>query len=223
MISVDYYNQKGEKVGTLDLSEKIFGLKFKADLVHQVLTAVEANQRKSIAHTKNRAEVSGGGKKPWKQKGTGRARQGSIRSPIFRHGGVVFGPRKEKNFSQDINKKMRRKALLMVLSAKLNDQEILFLDNIKIKEPKTRLMAEFFNNFLSKVIYSSGRREGEIKKPTFLLSASEQGKELLRGTRNIPSAVFLRPQDLNLKEVLAKKFLIFTKDAVSVIEKTFVK
>lgn len=217
MTSVSYYNQEGEKIGVLDLPEKIFGQKFNVDLVHQVLVAQEANQRKPVAHTKNRAEVSGGGIKPWKQKGTGRARHGSIRSPIFRHGGVVFGPRKERNFSQKINKKMKRKAILMVLSAKLADKEIIFLDNLKIKEPKTKLMSELFKKIFLKI---NGKK---LEKETFLLSSGEDNKIFSRSTRNISYADFLRTEDLNLKDILAKKFLILTKDAIPVIEKTFLK
>jgi len=112
------YNQKGEKLNAVNLPESVFGLKMNPDLVYQVAVTQAANRRRITAHTKDRGEVSGGGKKPWRQKGTGRSRHGSNRSPIWRHGGVVFGPRNDKVYGGKINKKMRRKALAMVLSAK---------------------------------------------------------------------------------------------------------
>ena len=121
MINIDIYNQKGEKTGKIDIPESIFSLEPNIDLIHQVYVAQQANSRIAIAHTKTRGEVRGGGKKPWKQKGTGRARHGSIRSPIWKGGGVTFGPRSDRNFSKAINKKQRQKALFMVLSSKVND------------------------------------------------------------------------------------------------------
>lgn len=132
------YNQKAEEVGKIKLSEAVFGLSWNPDLVHQVMTAMRANQRKGTAHAKTRAEVRGGGRKPWRQKGTGRARHGSIRSPLWRGGGVTFGPTKEKVYSQKINKKMKRKALFVALSQKARDNEILILDDWKLKTPKTK-------------------------------------------------------------------------------------
>lgn len=132
------YNTQGEKQGTIQLPESVFNVAWNADLVHQVVTAMQANARTPIAHTKGRAEVAGGGKKPWRQKGTGRARHGSSRSPIWRGGGVTHGPTNEQNFSQKINKKMRVKALYTVLSKKLKDGEIIFVDNLSFSEPKTK-------------------------------------------------------------------------------------
>ena len=132
------YASDGKAHGKVQLSEGVFGLHWNADLVHQVVTAMQANARQPIAHTKDRSEVRGGGKKPWAQKGTGRARHGSSRSPIWRHGGVTFGPRNDKDYSQKINRKMRVKALFTVLSKKFKDGEILFLSGISMKEPKTK-------------------------------------------------------------------------------------
>src|SRR3989344_2260366 len=132
------YNLKGESVGEIDLSDKIFNQKWNPDLVHQVLRVQLSNARSPWAHAKNRAEVSGGGKKPYKQKHTGRARHGSIRSPIWKGGGVTFGPRNDRDFSKKINKKMSRIALHSILSRKLIDGELRIIDSLEISQPKTK-------------------------------------------------------------------------------------
>lgn len=132
------YSQDAKKSGTVTLPEAVFAVQWNADLVHQVVTAMQANARQPIAHTKDRSEVRGGGKKPWAQKGTGRARHGSSRSPIWRHGGVTHGPRNDKDYSQKINKKMRVKALFSVLSKKFADGQMLFMKDLSMKEPKTK-------------------------------------------------------------------------------------
>src|SRR3989338_4393818 len=123
------YTQDGKESGKVKLPEDVFNLPWNSDLVHQVVVSMESNARVTVAHTKDRSEVSGGGKKPWKQKGTGRARHGSIRSPLWIGGGVTHGPRNEKNFKKKINKKMKIKALYVVLSEKLRNNEILFLND----------------------------------------------------------------------------------------------
>src|SRR5436853_6808436 len=123
------YNIEGKETGKITLPENIFGLPWNADLVHLVVVGMHANARTNVAHTKDRGEVRGGGKKPWRQKGTGRARHGSIRSPIWRGGGVTHGPRNEKNYARAIPKKIRAKALFMALSRKLKDGEIIFVDS----------------------------------------------------------------------------------------------
>ena len=138
MLKVLTYTQNGKESGKAELPSEIFDVKMNSDLVHQVVIAQMSNQRQVIAHTKDKSEVRGGGKKPWKQKGTGRARHGSIRSPIWKGGGVTFGPTKDRNFKKKINKKMRRKALFMVLSSKVKDKEMIILDELKIEKPKTK-------------------------------------------------------------------------------------
>lgn len=132
------YNQKGKESGKISLSESVFGLAWNADLVHQVVTSMNSIARSNVAHTKNRGEVSGGGKKPWQQKGTGRARHGSIRSPLWVGGGVTFGPRNDRNFDRKINKKMKAKALYTILSAKLKKGEILFVEDLALRATKTK-------------------------------------------------------------------------------------
>jgi len=132
------YSQKGISVGTISLRPEAFGLRWNSDLVHQVSVSMASTNRRGTAHAKDRSEVSGGGKKPWKQKGTGRARHGSIRSPLWVGGGVAHGPRKEKNYDRKVNKKVKAKALLTILSRKFKDGEIIFIDSLNFSEPKTK-------------------------------------------------------------------------------------
>lgn len=132
------YDIKGKETGNLSLPENLFGLGWNADLVHQVVTSLESSKRKTVAHTKNRADVRGGGKKPWRQKGTGRARHGSTRSPIWVGGGVAHGPRNEKNFDRKVSKKMKAKAFYTILSKKFKDGEVLFVDSLSFSAPKTK-------------------------------------------------------------------------------------
>ncbi len=132
------YNQKGKEAGTIALPEAVFGLKWNADLVHQVITGMQSNKRAGTADTKGRAEVNGGGRKPYQQKGTGRARHGSTRSPIWKGGGVAHGPTSDKNYKKKINSKMKAKALLTLLSAKYKDGKILFVDSISLENTKTK-------------------------------------------------------------------------------------
>lgn len=132
------YNVSGKTAGKVTLSKDVFGLPWNADLVHEIVRLMNSNSRTNIAHAKTRGEVRGGGKKPWKQKGTGRARHGSTRSPIWVGGGVAHGPRNDKNFERKINKKARVKALCTILSRKFKDGEVLFIDSVSMKEPKTK-------------------------------------------------------------------------------------
>ena len=132
------YNQKGKEAGKVSLPESVFGLPWNADLVHQVVVSMDSIARTNVAHAKNRGEVRGGGKKPWQQKGTGRARHGSIRSPLWVGGGVTHGPRKDENFARKINKKMKAKALYTILSAKFKKGEVLFVDDLALRVPKTK-------------------------------------------------------------------------------------
>src|SRR3990167_849107 len=134
-MKTDLYNQKGEKVSSIELPKEVFEVPFNKDTVHQAFVTQLANSRVIHASTKTRSEVRGGGKKPWKQKHTGRARHGSIRSPLWVGGGVTFGPSVARNYEKKINKKMKRKALCMVLSAKARDHELIFLDELSLPEP----------------------------------------------------------------------------------------
>lgn len=208
-MKTDIYNQKGEKIEKIELPKEIFDVKMNVDLLHQVVVSQTANQRQVIAHTKDRSEVRGGGKKPWRQKGTGRARHGSRRSPIWKGGGVTFGPTKERNFKKDIPKKMQRKALMMVLSSKLKDNFLFVLDKIVLERPKTKLMAGIINNFFK-------NESGLIALPTYQ-------KDIVKAANNIPKIKTIEARNLNSLELLSHKYLIIPKEAVEVIEKTFIK
>ncbi len=214
MVQITVYNQKGEKAGTIDLPDSVFGLKWNADLVHQVVTSQTANLRQPVAHVKHRGEVRGGGKKPWRQKGTGRARHGSIRSPIWKGGGVTHGPTKERNFKKKINKKMARKALYNVLSAKARDGEIIVLDDVKFTEPKTKFAAAMFANL------SKHKEMKRITKGNGVLVAIPNKNEMTRRTlRNLPYVGVDEARNLNAREVLQYKFIMFPKEAISSLTK----
>lgn len=208
-MQVKLYNQSAEETGIVDLADSVFGLKWNADLVRQVVLGQEANQRQPVAHVKNRAEVRGGGKKPWRQKGTGRARHGSIRSPIWKGGGVTHGPTKERNFKKKINKKMARKALYTVLSAKVRDKEMIILDDLKFAAPKTKLGEELFTRF-------TGKKEFErIKNGNGILIALAQKDETVRRVlRNLPYAGIDEARNLNAWEVLQYKYILFPQAAL---------
>jgi len=207
---VETYNQKGEKLDQTKLPAEIFSLKINLDLVHQVVVAQMANRRKTTAHTKGRGEVRGGGKKPWRQKGTGRARHGSIRSPIWRGGGVTFGPTKEKVFKKTINRKMRRKALLMVLSSKAKKELLVLLDGIKIAKPKTKLMSDILKNL-------------PCAKNNSLLVLPAIDKNIIRAAKNLPNLQTIQARDLNCLDLLQSKYLIMPKEALKIIKETFAK
>src|SRR3989338_2705013 len=205
MTEAKVYNTGGKEVGTYKLPESIFALPWNGDLVHQVVVAMEGNARKPVAHTKGRGDVRGGGKKPWRQKGTGRARHGSIRSPIWVGGGVTGGPTKEKNFDRKVSKKTRLKALYTILSRKLHDGEILFVDSIKLPEPKTKVAVNTLQS-LSKVkgfeyIFSK-------KNNATVIAMSLKDKETERAFDNLGNIEVIEARNLNPLLLLEYKYLI---------------
>ncbi|OGD41981.1 50S ribosomal protein L4 [Candidatus Azambacteria bacterium RIFOXYD1_FULL_42_11] len=206
-IAIKVYNQEGKEVLELGLNEAIFGLPWNADLVHQVVRVSMANKRPVLASTKDRAQVSGGGKKPWKQKGTGRARHGSIRSPLWRHGGITFGPTSERNFKLNINKKMARKAFLIALSAKAKDNELLVLDDLKLKTPKTKEMAMIMKNF------------PKIKNS--LLVTDGKDETIKKAAGNLPNLEIANINNLNILDILKYQYLILTKEGVEYLNKKY--
>ena len=212
---IETYNQKGERVGETRVPSEIFGVEINPDLVHQVVVSQMANLRQSIAHTKDRKEVSGGGRKPWRQKGTGRARAGSIRSPLWRGGGVTFGPRKEKVFKKKIPQKMKRKAIFMVLSGKLKNNLLILLDDLKLERSKTKLMKETLNNLKKKIKHFKG---GSV-----LVTLPKVDKNVILAARNLPKTKTILAKDLNVLDLLSFKYLILTKEAIKQIKETFLK
>jgi large subunit ribosomal protein L4 len=209
-MKISVFNQEGKEISQTLLPKEIFDVPFNSDLVHQVVVSQTANRRKVIAHTKNRGEVSGGGKKPWRQKGTGRARHGSTRSPLWRHGGVTFGPTKERIFKKKIPKKMKRKALFMVLSAKVKNNLLILLDKLKIEKVKTKLMEEILKKLPSKVESS-------------LIALPELDKNIILAARNLPHIETIQVKDLNCLDLLSFKYLIMPKDSIKVLKETFLK
>ncbi len=204
MAEVTIYNQKGESAGKVKLPG-FFETKWKADVVHQVVVAEAANARVSIANTKDRSDVRGGGRKPWQQKGTGRARHGSSRSPIWRGGGSTFGPQKEKDYSQKINKSMRRRALAMALSRKAADGEVIFVDKLvfakpSAKEAKATLLALGKNKDFSSL---KDRRNNAA-----LIALSENDKEAKKSFRNFGNVLIEEARNITASEILGKKYLI---------------
>jgi len=198
-------------LNAVNLPESVFGLKMNPDLVYQVAVTQAANRRRITAHTKDRGEVSGGGKKPWRQKGTGRSRHGSNRSPIWRHGGVVFGPRNDKVYGGKINKKMRRKALAMVLSAKASGGMMVLVDKIEFDVPKTKVMAQMLEA-IKKV--NENFKTGKV-----LVALPEFEKNAVLSGRNIPGAEMIEAAKLNTLDLLNAKCLLLPSAAVKVVER----
>ncbi len=207
-MNIPIYNQSGEKIGETKLSTQVFGIKSKPGLIHQVVLAMQANLRKPWAHTKTRGEVRGGGRKPWRQKGTGRARAGSIRSPLWRGGGIIFGPRKERSYKKKINKKIKKLALLMVLSDKCQTKKIIVLDEIKLPEIKTKKFKKIIDQLPVK-----------DKKTIFLYQKKEQ--LLVRAARNITNLKTLSIENLNVLNLLKYEYLLITKETLKRLEKRF--
>ena len=201
-------NIQGKEQGKVNLPEALFGVKPNPTFLHEVITAFLANQRSGTADVKTRAEVSGTGKKPWKQKGTGRARQGSLRAVQFRHGGVAWGPTPH-SYRQDLPATKRRTALAMALSTKLEEGNIVVLDSLKFKEAKTKAFAEMLETL------SAGR------KPLVLDNFADANAAL--ACRNVEGLTHMQTQDINAYVVLNSSKVIFTKDAVTKLSETFAK
>jgi large subunit ribosomal protein L4 len=207
------YNQKGVEAGKIILPEKVFGAKWRADLVHQVVEGMRSNKRAGTADTKDRGEVRGGGKKPWKQKGTGRARHGSSRSPIWVGGGVTHGPLVEKNYKRKISKKMRAQALFSVLSKKLKDDEIIFVDSLALSEIKTKSAVDVMKN-LSKA--SGIKTLVSSKNPKVLTALFARDEKAEKSYRNLPQLDIVFLKNLNPLDVLNHKYLLIEKPEESV-------
>ncbi|MCI0479758.1 50S ribosomal protein L4 [Candidatus Uhrbacteria bacterium] len=207
MPKVIVYNQEGAKTGEMELSAAHFGVKVNPELVHEMVVAQQANARKATGHTKTKGEVHGGGKKPWRQKGTGRARQGSTRNPHWVGGGVAHGPRNERNFGVKVNRKAKRQALFMALSDKVSDGKFLVLEPPTFTEPKTKLAAAMLKAL------PLGRRT------LLVLPASDPS--FLRMVRNLQDVKLVTVNALNLVDIVNAPTILFQKDAVPAFEKLY--
>lgn len=212
MTKTSVYNQLGEKVADLDLNPRIFGVeKIDTGLVYLAVKAQRNNSRAAIAHTKNRSEVAGSGKKPWKQKGTGRARAGSVRSPLWRKGGVTFGPRSNRNFSEKMNRSAFRKALFTVLSEKTKDNHLIILEKLE-DTSKTKQL----NQILMDISAKTGLGE------KFVLVVPDNRADLVRATKNLENVKVIKANHLNVLDLINNNTVIL-KDALAVIERTYLK
>ena len=206
-MKVDTYNTAAKKVGTLELSDEVFGAYYNEALIHQVVVAQLANKRQGTKSTLTRSEVRGGGKKPWRQKGTGRARQGSIRSPQWTKGGVVFAP-KPRDFSQKINKKMKRLATISALSAKVRDNDFIVLDSLELAEAKTKLVAAMLKSF-------------NLEDKKVLIVTANNDNNAVLAARNIQGASVTEASLVNVYDLVAGGKCIVTKEAVALIEEAY--
>ncbi len=211
------YGMDGKSTGTVALAESIFGLAWNSDLVHQVMLSMQSTARQPIAHTKTRGEVRGGGKKPWRQKGTGRARHGSTRSPLWVGGGVAHGPRNDKNYDRKINKSMKVKAFLTALSRKYRDGEILFVDSLSIASPKTSAATAFLNT----IAKTKGFERLAYKpKNAAFIALSKKDVNTEKSFRNISSVVVDEVRNTNLLDILNHTFVIIENptESIKIIE-----
>ncbi|MFZ7104411.1 MAG: 50S ribosomal protein L4 [Peptococcaceae bacterium] len=202
MPKVALYNTQGSQVGEVELKDEIFGIEPNESVVHEAVVLQMASLRRGTSSTKSRGEVRGGGRKPWRQKGTGRARAGTIRSPLWRGGAIVFGP-KPRDFSYSIPKKKRRLALKSVLSAKVQDGELIVIDDFKFEQPKTKEMAKVLD---------------ALKAQKALVVTAEMDENVQKSSRNIPGVTPLAAAGLNVYDILNHEKLILTKEAVLKVE-----
>jgi large subunit ribosomal protein L4 len=213
-VKINVYNQKAEPVGELALKDKVFKVAPNNDLMHQAVVAQMSNERQVLAHTKDRSEVRGGGKKPWKQKGTGRARSGSSRSPIWIGGGVVFGPRSDRNFSVKINQKMKSKALLIALSDKAASGQMFVLDNLELPERKTKNFNAIVKAFEAKLMPVG-------KKRSLLVLDESKDENLKLSGRNLAGIEIQNLENINILDLLKYKYLFLTTAAVKTLEERY--
>lgn len=205
MAKVTVYNMKGSEVGSLELNDAVFGVDVNEHLVHMAVVQQLANNRQGTQKAKTRAEVSGGGRKPWRQKGTGRARQGSTRSPQWTHGGVVFAPT-PRDYTFKLNKKEKRAALKSALTAKVNDQKFIVLDELKLDAIKTKEFQTVLNN---------------LKVECALVVLNDNDQNVILSARNIPAVKTTQINSLNVFDVLKYQNVVTTKAAVASIEEVY--
>jgi large subunit ribosomal protein L4 len=208
MMKVKVYNQKGEATGEIELLPELFEVASNRALLHEVVVAQQANSREVIAHAKDRSEVRGGGRKPWRQKGTGRARAGTIRSPLWKGGGVTFGPTKDRNFTKRVNKKVKQKALAMTLSDKAATDRFIVIDSMELPEAKTKAFIAIYKN-----LPVSGKK-------TLVVTDSKNTKAI-RAIKNLPKVNSISASSLNVVDLLAHDYVLIAKDTVDLVNKTY--
>ncbi len=213
-MKIQVYNQNAEAVGEIEVNDKIFAVKPSIHLLAEAVRVQASNARKGLANTKTRGEVSGGGKKPWKQKGTGRARVGSNRSPIWRHGGITFGPTSARNWELKINKKAKTKALFMSLSDKVKDGRLIVLDGLNLETPKTKDFVKIMQAFHAKLDTLGKKQMMVVTKAT---------EVVVKASRNLPEVSTAIASSLNVTDVLKADSMFILKDSLAVIEKTYLK
>lgn len=206
MPNIKVYKMDGTEAGSLELSEKVFGAEYREELVHQAVVTRLANDRQGTKSTLTRTEVRGGGRKPWRQKGTGNARQGSIRAPQWIKGGVVFAP-KSRDFSKGMNKKAKRAALVSALSRKLADGEIIVLENLAVVDGKTKEMAAM-------------QKALNLTK-TAIIYMDKADEKVVLAARNIENLSTLPVEQLSVYEIVANEKVVLTKEAVKMIEEAY--
>jgi large subunit ribosomal protein L4 len=205
MPKVPVYNMNGQQVEEIELDERLFAAPVRSDLMHEVVLMYLAGQRQGTSKVKNRSEVSGGGRKPWRQKGTGRARQGSIRAPQWKGGGVVFGPT-PRSYKYKLPKKVRRLALYSALTTKVDDGKIIVLDQLNVSEAKTKHMAALLKTF-------------DVKKALIVDAEKQENTEL--SARNLPGVKYVAANGINVYDLLRHEHLVLTKDAVAKVGEVF--
>jgi large subunit ribosomal protein L4 len=229
MPEITLYNQEGKELGALSLSDAVFGVEPNTALIHQAVQTEEANQRQGTADTKTRGEIRGGGKKPWRQKGTGRARQGSTRAPHWRHGGVVWGPQ-PRSYNKSFPKKMKQSALRSALSAKVADGVVIGLEAIALGEVSTKQAAGVLNSLpLTREVNVKNRQGDEVVRATkqkqykVLVIVPEYDEVLLKSVRNLSNVTLRYAPEFSVRDVVSAGRVVLAKGAVSKIEEVLAK
>jgi large subunit ribosomal protein L4 len=239
-MKLNIYNQKAEAKGQKEVSDAIFAVKINSGLINEAVVAQMANERQVLAHTKTRSEVRGGGKKPWRQKGTGRARAGSSRSPLWIGGGIIFGPNSDRNFSKKINKKAKRKAMFMVLSDRAANNGLAILEKFDLEACKTKVINEVLMNLEEKVfnVFKADDKnpasakatagEGKAKKirttgRSILLINDAGNDKVVKSARNLEGVKIINLENINIVDLLNCKNLIVTEKAIDKLEAVYKK
>lgn len=228
-IKLNVYNQKAEVAGQMEVSERIFGAKVNRVIINEAVVAQNANERQVLANTLDRSEVRGGGKKPWRQKGTGRARAGSSRSPIWIGGGVTFGPTKDRNFKKKLNKKSRQAALFMLLSDRLADNRLLVLENPALTDYKTKVMNDSISALEEKVlklIIDDTKKNGKkarTERRSLVIISAEYDDKFIRSVRNLAGVTMLNSENINIVDLMKARNIILTQGSVKKLESVYKK